>query len=532
MLPRALWFSLLTGVCVAHALAQQPFRGVVWDSDISPTADDLHLISQTGVQAIRLPLITNPELLIAADSLGLALFQELPIRYLSAARLLDTLASASSQLAAALILGADHPSAKHYGLAFFSDASNDAACPYFADLARVAQEHSDVQVYYISPFVESDRCASTVDFVLLDVRHRNEPMAAIAQWSSPTPIGLGTVGWYAIDGAFGLRHDRSVQTQARFLETSLPGILEAPLHSVFVYRWKDTETASHTQQWGLLDAQKQPRPAYAVVRGIYTGTQSVFAFPTGSPATANTPGLLIFGWLVIFTLGILYTVSSPWRNLVHRFYTRHGFYLDSVRMGREFPGAACVTFMLVQALITGCTMWLMIRALQVSRAREPILAFLSPEVRGAVDVLVADSWRVIVLFGCFFLAYQLILLLTSVAVLERRRLVDVKRAFIVQVSAQWHLILLLPLLMMAQSFASAAFQLLAGITAASWLLASLVSTLRLVADYASIVPPNRRMASLSLLAPPALVLTGAVLWLLNSALGDSIGFWWRLVMQG
>lgn len=531
MLPRALWFGLLTSVCVAHSLAQQPIRGVVWDSGTSPTATDLHLISRTGVQAIRLPLITSPELLNVADSLGLALFQELPIRYLSAARLSDSLASASSKLTAALNLGAGHPSAKHFGLAFFSDASNDAACPYFADLARMAQEHPDVQVYYVSPFIQRDRCAGTVDFVLLDVRHHDEPMTAIAQWPTQTPIGLGALGRYAVDGAFGLRHDRSVQSQARFMETSLPGILGAPLHSVFVYRWHDTDPASHAQQWGLLDARKEPRPAHAVVRGIYTGTQSVFAFPTGWPAKANTPGLLIFGWLVIFTLGILYTVSSPWRNLVHRFYTRHGFYLDSVRMGREFPGAACVTFILVQALITGCTMWLMIRALQVSRAREPILAFLSPEVRGAVDVLVADPWRVIVVFGCFFLAYQLILLLTSVAVLERRRLVDVKRAFIVQVSAQWHLILLLPLLMMAQSFASAGFQLLAGITVAFWLLASLLSTLRLVADYASIVPPNRRMASLSLLAPPALVLTGAVLWLLNSALGDSMGFWWRLVMQ-
>ena len=531
MLQRAFRLCLLASLCAAASIAQTPIRGVVWDSDSAPTATDLHLIRQAGVQAIRLPLVNDPQLLIEADSLGLSLFQELPMQYLAASGLMDSLDSATSLLAAALELGAGHASASFYGLAYYSDTSNDAACPYFADLARTADAVSEVQVYYVSPFVENDRCADTVDFVLLDLRHLPDPSRAADRWPHSAPIGVGAFGTSVTDGAFGLRNNRSPQSQARFFETHLPILLNSPVRAAFVYRWNDNGAPREAHRWGILDSLNQPRPAYEVVRGLYTGTQRVFAFPAGTAARGDTPWLVVMGWLALFALGLTYAASAPWRNLVHRFLTRHGFYLDSVRMGREFPGTGCFVFMLVQALITGCVFWLLVHIALESRAGEPMLASMSPAMQQTTGSVTNDPRQSTILFSGVYLAYQLVLLLTGMAVFYTRGLTDIKRAFTLQVSAQWHAICLLPLIMMYPSFSQADLPFITGLIAGGWILAGLLSGVRLVADYAAVINPGRRLVALFMLMPQALSVTAAVFWALNTPIGASIAYWWHLVVR-
>ncbi|MDE2730554.1 MAG: hypothetical protein OXI38_04055 [Bacteroidota bacterium] len=531
MLERAFRLCLLASLCATASFAQTPMRGVVWSSDSTPTAADLHRIRQAGAQAIRLPLVHDRSLLIEADSLGLSLFQELPMRYLTASSLMDSLDSAASQLARALELGAGHASAAHYGLANYSDTSNEAACSYFTDLARMADVALNVQVYYVSPFIESDRCTHTVDFVLLDVRHLPDPSWALDRWPHPARVGVGALGTAVTEGAFGLRNLRSPQSQARYFELHLPTLLDAPVNAVFVYRWGDNGALHEADRWGLLDSLDQLRPAYEVVRGLYTGTQQEFAFPAGKAAQGETPWLVVVGWLAILALGLTYAVSISWRNLVHRFLTRHGFYLDSVRMGREFPGIGSLIFMLVQALITGCVCWLVVHTALESRAGEPMLASLSPAMLQIAGRIAGDPGRSTLLFSGVNLVFQMALLLAGMSVLSTRGLAGVKRVITLQVSAQWHVICLLPLIMVYPSFSQADLPLITGLTAGGWILAGVVSGVRLVVDYGSVLGPSRRIVALFVLMPQALSVTAALAWVMYTPTGASIAYWWHLIVR-
>ena len=531
MLQWAVWICLLSSVCVQGILAQTPIRGVVWDADRAPNTNDLKLIGWLGVQAVRLPIVEDQQLLAVADSLGLSLFQDLPVRYLSAPALMDSLESATAQLAAALERGRGHVSAGHYGLALYSDNSTDAACPYFAELARIAKASSDAKVYYVSPFIERDQCAEVVDFVLLDLRHAQDPSSALAEWPHVVPAGVGAFGTQVLDEAFGLKDARSPQSQARYFETHLTALLNSSAHSIFVYRWQDTAALDVTAQWGLLDVHGHQRPVYSVVRGLYTGAQNVFAFRAGTPAKASTPWLVLLGWLAILGLALPYAASTPWRNLVHRFLTRHGFYLDSVKLGREFPGVGCVVFVLVQALITGCVLWLVVHAIYESPAADPILASLPPTLMGGAEKIAETPLVAVTLFGALHLVYHLLLMLINMAVFGFRELVDFKRAFTLQVSAHWTCIFLLPMIMISPALTAANYQLLVGITAAAWILVIVFSAAQLVADYAAILPRRRRLAAVLQLMPQLLFLVGLLLWTFNSSLGASVGFWWHLIIR-
>ena len=131
MLLRVFWCCILACPSITGAFAQVQFRGVVWDSDAPPTVHDLVEISQAGIRAVRLPLLSDTTVLAYADSLGLHLFQDLPIRYLPAASLHDSLEFSTEQLLAAIRNGVKYNSARHYGLANYSDTSNKAGVQVF-----------------------------------------------------------------------------------------------------------------------------------------------------------------------------------------------------------------------------------------------------------------------------------------------------------------------------------------------------------------------------------------------------------------
>ena len=104
---------------------------------------------EAGIEAVRLPWVTDNALLEVADTLGLRLFQDIPLDYLPADVLLDSLEFAKRLVWQATLVSLLHPSAQHFGVSTKSDTSTPRACEYFEQLA---EEASGFVLYYTTAF--------------------------------------------------------------------------------------------------------------------------------------------------------------------------------------------------------------------------------------------------------------------------------------------------------------------------------------------------------------------------------------------
>ncbi len=234
--------ALVLGAATAPAAAQPtvaqpaaPAKGVVWEAppEYVQAARELRRIRAAGVDAVRTTVLRDERLLALADSLGLALYQDLPVAYLPAPALYDTLDAAARMLEAALERARGHPSARHFGLTSYSDTSTPAACAYVEALADRVRRHGPPgsRAYYLTPFARADPCAGAVDLVLLDALNRARPEALLDRWRAAHPdasarVGLGALGtWIDPQAARGRRVPHSAEAQARYLETHLSTLL-------------------------------------------------------------------------------------------------------------------------------------------------------------------------------------------------------------------------------------------------------------------------------------------------------------------
>ena len=191
-----------------------PLKGVVWEApaNTDQAAAELIAMHRLGVEAVRTGLLGQERLFDLADTLGLQFFQELPFDGLSAAALIDTLSYARRLLERAVAQARNHASARHFGLARRSDTSDPRACAFFEHLAQQVHRTPSSQVYYLSAFIEADRCADVVDFVLLDARDASDPAGQLARWQaahaapSMRRAGIGALGaWVGVRASSGLR---------------------------------------------------------------------------------------------------------------------------------------------------------------------------------------------------------------------------------------------------------------------------------------------------------------------------------------
>jgi len=343
---------LLSGGGVLNGWAQTPpssdapALGVVWAPPDAPgpalqTLDRIHAL---GATAVRLTTLPRADTVFArADSLGLTLFIDLPVSYVSAGALQDSLADASPVLDRIRRLARRHHSVQHVGLARYADTTVPAACSTLSTwTSRLHRASTPLRTYYVTPFpATADRCRESVDRPLLDGRALPNPATAWATWSTDTTdVGLGALGTWTRPGAdSGLRMPHSPERQARTLERSLSRLLDSlqtPPPALFVYRWQDHATSPLSdRRYGLHDASGTRRPAANVVEGFYTGNQRVFAFPRGTAPPSAPHGLLLLGWGLIALIAGAYAQSPFVRQTAARYFAAHGFYRDAVQKGRE-----------------------------------------------------------------------------------------------------------------------------------------------------------------------------------------------------
>jgi hypothetical protein len=434
-----------------HAARAQPApqRGIVWapPSDLRQAVDDLRAMRAMGVQAVRTPLMQDERLLTLADSLDLRLYQDLPLEALPAAALRDTLAYARRVLRLALDQAQDHPSARHFGLARRSDTSDSAACAVFEQLADVVRDHGPPgsQTYYLSAFVEADRCASAVDVVLLDGRDAPQPVDLLARWraahgaTATSEVGLGALGTWVRPGAEGLRQPHSPERQARYLETHLTALWPDTARTgrdaagraavVFVYRWRDLvrdrpdptrdPEGAYVQRYGLHTMTGTARPSRKVVQGVFTGQQRVFAWPAGAAPTPRAPWIVVLGWGVILLLGLCYAFLPRFRYMVPRFFLAHGFYRESIREGRDVVPWASAVMLIAVALGVGVAGGAVVDVVRHEAAFRVLYQTLSPRMQELGVDLLAQPWMLALLLGCIH-ALILALWATLLAGVARR----------------------------------------------------------------------------------------------------------------
>ncbi len=359
-----------------------------------------------------------------AHALGIDIWLDLPLAYRSTAqlrRMNKTVRPALQELAKRVT---SNPAVRAIGLGTGLATIEPETCELLRTWASIVRAELDGTespqraVYYVTPFhPEVDACASAVDGVLLDVRDRGAATAFMQAWRerSPVPVAIGAAGtWIDPSAESGLSVPHSPQRQARELETALTtwlpdlndplrpvrkelqddgyldiaafGEREAPI-SVFVARWEDTASPLG-RAYGLYTSQGAKRPAADVLRGVYTGTQRVFAFPTGEAPGPDAPRAVLFGWLIVGVLAVIFARRPLFRRATVRYFSAHAFYCDSVREGRETMPIVNVFMLVLVSMAAGVIASVVVEVLRPLMIIEHVVMALGPELGVGIDALI------------------------------------------------------------------------------------------------------------------------------------------------
>lgn len=525
-----------------------PLKGVVWQMPANrlQAENDLRLMHQRGVEAVRTGIVRDTIVLAVADTLGLQLFQELPVTGLSASQLLDTLVSVRRELEGALARAPRFSSTRHFGIARRSDTSTQRACDYVEELAARVRAVRNARVYYTTVFEESDRCAAAVDFVLLETRDAKDPKATLQEWTlhhPDTPAGIGALGTWVDNRQEGLLQPHSIQSQARYLETHLTALLDhaPPAQVVFVHRWRDVDEPTirgdlprpGVQHYGLFAANGLPRPASAVLEGIYNDTQRIFAFATGIATPQPFPWHFLVGWLPLFLVGICYASMRQFRGVTLRYFTAHNYYQDAVRIGRDINADSGVLLLVVLAISAGVTGGLFLQTMQETTALHYLVNSLPVTERRMVLMLLARPLGLIfALASVYALGIALWGALLSAAV-RRTQPLEAAQVLILVLMTHWPCLLLLLASLTASSLPFAHAAPLMITVAGLWFLMDLWAAIRTLRDCVTIGAVQTPMVFLLVFARSLslLFIAGLTLYALSDEAANTIDFAWRLATR-
>ncbi len=526
MLRGCVMIVVLSCLCTQNVHSQsKPLKGVVWDSPEPPTVNDLINIREAGVEALQLPILEDISIVEAADTLGIKLFQDLSIRLLPTSPLLDTLEFAKSQLSRAKWMHLLYPSAHYYGISSRSDTSNPLSCEYFKELAAWAP---NLTLYYISAFVTEDQCSSYVDLILIDTRRISSPITILSDWQSTTPIGFTRLGKKVDSQSYGLFHEFSPQSQARYLEDHLPELLESHLEVIFVYRWKDVLSTS--TQWGLIDPYGAERPAHEVLKGIYTDTQNVFTFDFGKVPEQNVPWPLLMGWMsVILTLLVcLWYRRFPEVMLnytMSKYPHRETLYRESTLLG-----GASFGFVIAQGVLISAVVLILIEAFRDLGMIEAVAILLRPHIIDRSVNLISNPLVPTLVVCAIYLA--IILISSTLGAWGARRpgnRVPVEHFFVINVMNNAPLGLMLPLVLVSSGLSDSQLDIMAVALVCCWILIGIYCNFQSARNFSSLARSSlAKSATLGLFILPLLLILSVILLLWIPYTREYIVFWWHL----
>jgi len=540
-------------------------QGVVWKPPraYQAAAEDLLEMHAVGVNAVRTGPVTDRRLLMMADSLGITMYRELPLSALSADEVLMRSDSADSLIRAIL----DSPlsvRAGPIGLLRHSDTDVAGVCEWISARRTTARERArdiagiDVDVYYVSLYDRPDACSDRADFVLLDVLSDPDPVLSATAWIRRTdrPVGLALVGQSTraarsepmqvrgrplpatYDPTPGRTEPRiSLHRQARYLENVLAAARRSPLHSVFVYRWRDqsresprgvssfTDSRANTATaaavsglslagpvggFGLYDGEYNPRPSLQVVRGFYTGERDVFVFPTGIRSPAGASWFTLMGWTLVMVFVIVYATSPLMRMMVPRYFLSHGFYRNAVREAREVLPLTSTALLTVMGLIAGMIATLIVTTYIDSDAARLLLARLPDSVHAGIIALVDAPMALTVLAGSLTLLLTALWITVWLIIVRRQAPLLPSQALMLAVWPRWALPVLLPIAMVVERLGPMERPIGVLILALLWIISEIWASVRTTLDMSKVTGLRGTFAVLIWILNPINVLLGAI----------------------
>lgn len=515
--------------------------GVVWSAPETLEEGRRQLVEmrRSGIHAIRSDFIRDRDLLTVADRLGLALYLDLPLERLPAAHLLDSLDYATAVMDTVLAMARVHPSIRHIGLAHSVNTSDPKACAYFERLIEQVRPRAPagVQFYYTTRFTITDVCAETVDFVLLDVLGRNDPIAELRRWYAAADrqaeAGIGALGtWVRRDDRDGLGVPHSAASQARYLETNLGVLLSdtlsVPVRAVFVHRWQDREQtapvvrqdlqAPFIERFGLMDAEGNARPAYGVVEGIFTGRQRVFAFDEGVGAFDRAPWTTLLGWSIVLMIGIFYAASPRFRHMVPRYFQAHFFFRESVREGRDVLFGVSTVLLIALGVATGLVLSVSVAIFQRSDAFTLMIGWMPESTQVAAAAVLANPLLFALLAGCGYLVIIIVWTFLLALITTLRYPTTPAQVLMLIVWARWPMLLLLLAAMVLAVTPSAGLPAL-GLLLGAWLVVELAASVRTLYDLSGVsrLPPHLAVLGFVLHPVVALGIAALVMGVANEA---------------
>ncbi|MEM1057156.1 MAG: hypothetical protein AAGI52_16680 [Bacteroidota bacterium] len=520
-----------------------PLAGVVWTAPevAAEAVEDLARMRRAGVRAVRTGLVSD-SVLAAADCLGIAVAQELPIADVHASELAARLPEADSLLSAALDRARSHSSARLFILARGVDTSDRDVRPFFERLAEIVRHRGapGTRTAYLTRFVDDDRVSGTVDLVLLDARGR-DPFGLLRRWRDrhETPVGLGAWGEGVVpEREGGWRQSGTEARQARVIERTLDAFLtaDAPPEVAFLARWRDREERGVRAEvadlrYGLVAAGGTPRPALDVTAGVFTGRQRVFAFDAGPPESGPRSGLLVvIGWTLVLSLGALITLSPRMSGLVPQYFGRRDLYREAIQKGYGLSTVVTVSLAAILALTVGLVGATVLRAFAATDALTVAAAGWEPEAQRRMVRLVGSPALLGALIAMLYSAWVMLNVVWVGLIAGRRRRLRPVQALSIVVWPRWPWLLLLLGAMLVASLSPGTANVWAAVLLVVALGVETIAAWRSFVDltYVGYVPQGKAFG-IGFGVPFLLFLIGAVALLVTA--GGEVGFLWHLAVR-
>jgi hypothetical protein len=335
-----LWIGSL-GTTSAQSVPD-PGLGMVWEkpADAIRAAADLRAMADLGVRAIRTDVWEDPLLFDLADTLGILVFQDLPMRYPTARVLADSLDYLLRRMDR---IGAGGR-VQAVGLAYAPDTTNPETCGLLRQMTDAAGE--SVQTYIISEFDEDNSCSASVDLVFL--RNADHPLSGGSHAGELGQAVLPDSDLSEYEGA----------QQAEFYANRLPARLSTGVWT-FLHRWADAPDPGAFAarpgggNWGLHRSDGSSRPARSVVEGAAIRAQRAFPRPVPGPPRSPANGYVLAGWAIVLALLLVYATSPSFRSMTGRYFAAHGIYRTAVADDRDNLILSNITVLVCMSLLFG-----------------------------------------------------------------------------------------------------------------------------------------------------------------------------------
>ncbi len=506
-----------------------PPMGPVWTppADADSARASLERVRRLGFTVVRVAPGVSRELRAWAAQLGVRFYVDLPLNYLTATQLADTLGYVTRMADSLRSSGADSTLAG-VGLGTNHATRSEQACTALAQAAQaVRQRLPNAAVYYQTAFVD-DACSPDAGLPLLDLRDSDDSQARWADWKvlHPNRPGALLLGRAVYQGERGLRADHSPERAARLLETALTALAADTTQPRFALLDRWATLSEHP--YGLLTADGFDSDPLMAAADAAQGIPSSPALAAGEArANRRADWLRVGGWAVVLMIGLAFSSMLRMRQLTERFFTASGFFREDVRGARD--GLRLQTIVLA-TLMLACGAVAVTQLLLVLN-ESPASGYIRHLIGGAVPLGAVTAWLLpLGLVGAGWIV--LLIIGTAFTLLSRgRHSFTIGQALMIQAWPRWPVVLLLIAALAVPSLPAAYAGGAALALLIIWALIAVGATIHAAFTFSSITNTTAPIALLAVLLHP-------LAWLLFVGIGtvltmpEQVGLAVDLLLRG